>query len=86
MKRLFSFGLVPENLTRGPRGIKVEKYELNPKYNKSHLLVTSLLINAFKVRFKSLSYYRHLAASPSFGGQLAEAWRTAGASYLPSKQ
>ena len=28
-------------------------------------------------RFKSLSYYRHLAASPSFGGQLAEARRAA---------
>ena len=29
-------------------------------------------------RFKSLSYYRHLAASPSFGGQLAGARRAAG--------
>ena len=28
--------------------------------------------------------YHHLAASPSFGGQLAEARRAAGASYLPS--
>ena len=37
-------------------------------------------------RFKSLSYYRHLAASPLFGGQIAEAQRAAGASYLPSKR
>ena len=37
-------------------------------------------------RFKSLSYHRHLVASPSFGGQLAEARRAAGASYLPSKR
>ena len=28
------------------------------------------LLTASVCRFKSLSYYRHLAASPSFGGQL----------------
>ena len=34
-------------------------------------------------RFKSLSYYRHLAASPSFGGQIAGAGGTPRLSYLP---
>ena len=33
-------------------------------------------------RFKSQPYKRHLEASPLFGGQIAEAWRAAGASYL----
>ena len=51
MKRLFSFVLVPENLTRGPQTYRFTagKYEFNPNHKKSHLLVTSLLINAFKV-------------------------------------
>ena len=51
MKRLFSFGLVPENLTRGPPRyrFKAEKYKFNPNHNKSNLLATSLLTKAFKV-------------------------------------
>ena len=51
MKRLFSFGLVPENLTRGSQRyrFKAGKYEFNPIHNKSNLLVTSLLTKAFKM-------------------------------------
>ena len=35
-----------------------------------------ILDNNSVSRFKSLSYYRHLAASPSFGGQVAGAGGT----------
>ena len=44
------------------------------------------LVECSVCRFKSLLYYRHLAASQLFRRQLAEARRTAGASYLPSKR
>ena len=48
---IFSFGLVPENLTRGSQRYKFKagEYEFNPNHNKSHLLVTSLLTQAFKM-------------------------------------
>ena len=37
-------------------------------------------------RFKSLSYYHHLAASPSFGGQISGAGGKPRLSYLVLKQ
>jgi hypothetical protein len=48
-----SFGLVPENLTRGPQRYRFQarKYKFNPNHNKSNLLVTSLLTEAFKMAF-----------------------------------